>query len=553
MRGSAFTPEEVEHCWREALALWDMRVQLSPPAPHLPFHPEERGLSEPLAYIDLVKRQVFVNFELLVDLGARDSLTAVLAHEIGHHVRFPHTLGWDAELRVLEQRLLPGLKQSLTNLYFDLQVNEYVGRTHAPALCAVYQGFLRRPGSAPPSPLFCFYLALYEELWGLPPGHLVPAERLAPLEEAYPGTRAEARVFAQTFYSLSEPREQFLYFCATFIRYLDSLDNAGPTLPLGGDIPLPDEADLDAAVQSGGRWDDALAKAKERGWLTESQATREEDPLTTISRATNHLPGKGQGEVRRALVGRYYRRLVDAHVLRLPTAPTNPEPSLRTTPAEWEHGDDPSSIDWTLTVLSRGPLAAVSPLRRDLEVDVPPASEPGIPALELYLDTSGSMPNPQTQLNAMTLAAQVLSASALRKQGRVRAVVYSDGPPLESGWMYSEDTAREFLLQFIGGGTQFPIERLTESAQQTPDVLRVLISDSDFLSNMSAPGALKQLVEATRRSRLLVVFLALPDAQAARRVFAPALADRRFRLVTVAWMSDFGPMAAALSRALLET
>jgi hypothetical protein len=44
----------------------------------------------------------------------------------------------------------------------------------------------------------------------------------------------------------------------------------------------------------------------------------------------------------------------------------------------------------------------------------------------------------------------------------------------------------------------------------------------------------------------------LPDGNRAKQVLAPALAEPRFRLVVVTWLSDFGPAAAALSRALLE-
>jgi hypothetical protein len=508
--------------------------------------------NEPLAYIDLVRRQVFVNFELLSSMGAAESLTAVLAHEIGHHVRFPHTLGWDAELRALEQRLIPGLKQSLTNLFFDLQVNEVVGRTHAEALCAVYRGFLRVRPDVPVSPLFFFYLALYEELWARLPGDLVPEAQLGPMEEAFPGHRAEAKMFVQTFYALPDMRLQFLYFCATFIRFIDKPDGVGFVIPLAGDVPLPDEGDLDAAVHGGGRWEDALEEAKERGWLSGTHDTKDLDPLATIARVTEHLPGQGGGKLRRALVGRHYRRLVDQHVLKLPSAPSRPEPYLRTTPEAWEYGDDPSQIDWTLTVLSQGHLAAVAPLRRELEADVPPPSELGVPAVEIYLDTSGSMPNPQNQLNAMTLAAQVLSATALRKRATVRGIVYSDGKPAVSPWMYDEETARDFLLHYIGGGTMFPFHVLTELSQERPDALRVIISDTDFLSNVENVAHMKRLAEAVRRSRAVVAFLAAPDEHRVRQVLKPVLGDKRFRLVVVKWMSEFGPAAAALSEALLE-
>lgn len=549
-----FTPESIHQCWQQALALWDVRVQLSPPEPHVPFRPDAAHQNEPLAYIDLEKRQVFVHFELLEAMGAAGSLTAVLAHEIGHHARFPHTLGWDAELRVQEQRLLPGLKQSLTNLFYDLQVNEVVGRTHAEDLCEVYRGFqrVRKGRTAEVSPLFCFYLALYEELWGRPPGDLAPKAQLGLLEERYPGFRAEARMFAQTFWALPSPRLQFLYFCGTFIRYIDSPGDVTYLLPLGGDVSLPDVDDLDSALQSGGRWEDALDEAKERGWLDMPGASKDEGELDRIQRVTEHLPGAGSGKLRRALVGRHYRRLVDRHLLKLPTAPSQPEPYLRTTPQAWEYGDDPSAIDWTLTVLAKGHLAAAEPLRRELEADVPPPSELGVPSVEVYLDTSGSMPNPEQQLNAMTLAAQVLSASALRKKATVRGIVYSHVDPLVSPWMYDEETARDFLLHYIGGGTLFPFDVLETLSRERPDALRVIISDSDFLANVAAEGNMKLLVEAVRRSRALVAFLALPDDQRARKVLAPVLKERRFRLVVVKWLSDFGPAAAALSRALLE-
>lgn len=558
--GAAFTPEEVERCWREALALWDVHVELSPPQPHQPFHPDEAAADEPLAYIDLGRRQVFVHFDLLVRMGARDSLTAVLAHEIGHHVRFPHTLGWDAELRVLEQRLIPGLGQSLTNLFFDLQVNEFVGRTHAEALCEVYRGFLRTPHTRKdktadkggPSPLFSFYLALYEELWRREPGDLVPRDQLEQLEQAYPGFRAQARMFVQTFYALPDARLQFLYFCAAFIRFIDVPSDVRFFIPLGGDVSLPDEGDLDAAVQSGGRWEDALAEARAQGWLDDAHDTKEADPLDSIRRATEHLPGNGGGKLRRALVARYYRRLVDPYILKLPSTPSKPEPYLRTLPEAWEYGDDPSTIDWTLTVISQGPLAAVAPLRRELEADLPPPSDLGVPALEIYLDTSGSMPKPEQELNAMTLAAQVLAASALRKGATVRGIVYSSDNPLVSPWMYDEETARDFFLHYIGGGTWFPVEEMERMASERPDALRVIISDSDFLANMRTKDSLKRLAHAMSRSRRVVAFLALPDEGPARQVLAPLLASPRFRLATVQWMSDFGRAAAALADALLE-
>jgi hypothetical protein len=549
--GAALATPAVARAWADALALWDVSVSLSPP---VGLEGGERSPwpgDEPLAYIDLATRQVVVNLPLLDRLGAASSLTAVLAHEVGHHVRFPHSLALAASLVLLERRLVPGLRQSLTNLFFDLLVNEFVGRTRADELCRVYQGFVK--GKGPPDPLFCFYLAVYEELWGKPPGHLVPRPALATMSEAYPGWRAEARVFAQTFYSLPGVHLQFVYFCSRFVRYVPDPAALAYVIPLGHDVPAPDEDALDAAVRGFGadEAEEALREAKERGLLDASglEPEAENDPLVSIDAITRHLPGSQAAAFKQALVSRHYKRLVDEHLIEPPPATAAPEPSLPTVTEDWEWGDNPRSIDWTATVLARGPLGPAAPLRRDLEPEEPSPGARSFPAVEIYLDTSGSMPDPATALNAMTLAAQVLAASALRRQGVVRGIVYSYGTPLVSEWMYDEERARLFLLQYAGGGTDYPFPVLKASARDRADVVRVVISDADFLANVQGPGAMDTLAYAVDRSRLVVAFLAV-DPKWASPVLAPVLSAPKFRLVPVGSLSDFGRAAADLARAL---
>jgi hypothetical protein len=159
------------------------------------------------------------------------------------------------------------------------------------------------------------------------------------------------------------------------------------------------------------------------------------------------------------------------------------------------------------------------------------------------------MPNPAHSLNAMTLAAQILAASALRKEGVVRGVVYSAGKPLLSDWMYDEERARLFLLHYAGGGTEYPFDVLKASARERADVVRVIVSDSDFLANVQGAGALDALRYAVDKSTLVVAFLAADPARA-RGTLAALLDAPKFRLVTVASLADFGGAAASLADAL---
>jgi hypothetical protein len=545
---------EVAAAWRDALAVWQMRVELSPPEPFQPSGgagwPDHAPKDEPLAYLDMKARQVVVNLPLLVAIGARGSLTAVLAHEVGHHVRHPHTLGLAAELELLEKRLLPGQKGSLLNLFFDLLVNEHVGRTRARELADVYRGFVGRDG--PPGPLFWFYLAVYEELWGEGAGPLVPEGSEAAAEAAFPGCRAEARLFAQTFYALPDVFLQLVYFCSVFSRYATGAGGSAG-VPLAGDVPAPDVDDYDGAVQGSPRAERALAEARARGWIKEgSEPATAPAPLAAIQQAASGRPGSEQQSFVQTLVARFYKRLVDRHLIALPATAPPPDPLLPTTLAEWEVGDDARAIDWTASLLAGAALAPARPLRRELEAEAPAEAVTGAVALEIYLDTSGSMPSPETALNAMTLAAQILSASALRKRGKVRGVVYSMDAVL-SEWMYDEEAARQFFLLYNGGGTRFPFATLARLAGERADVIRVVISDADFLDNLSrTEGAFVQLGGALAATRRLVVLLALSSSwqKQVAAAFGALLADARLRVVLVEDLNDFGRVAADLARAL---
>lgn len=553
---------QIALAWRDALRLWDAEVNLSAPEAWSKKGQGAWGGDEPLAYIDLVRRQVVVNYPQLEKVGAAQSLTAVYAHELGHHLHFPHTLGLAAQLELLQRQILPASTQSLTNLFFDLQVNEVVGRTRAEELCAVYRGFAREAQEAM-SPLFAYYLAVYEELWGRKPGELMNPQTVAQMDEKFSGWRGDARMFAQTFYALTDTYLQFVYFCSRFIRYLPEPGQSAKGMPFAGDLPRPDLDDYAGALEGSSAIDRALEDALERGWIDQAQSQDGSDPLQKLNRLAG-MPGSAVIPFRQALVARIYARLVERNLVKLPaTAREAPEPYLPTTTVDWEPGESLRAIDWTQSVIARGALAAVAPLRRELEPEPPSEDTLAGVAVEIYLDTSGSMPAPDTAVNVMTLAAQILSASAIRSGGRVKGIIYSSGFE-QSEWMLSEEVAREYLLRYSGGGTQFPFPTLVENARTRPDVLRVVISDGDFLYNLGTPPqrlrAKKQVAaydpqelfaEGITRSRLFVALLSLQDCylDEATKQLGPAKKLPSFRLERVTDPAQLPQAAAKLAHA----
>lgn len=534
-----------EDAWTRALAVWDVAIELSRP---MAWVPAEDRPDEPLAYIDMHARQVVVSYAYLDRIGASDSLPAVLAHEIGHHIRFPHTLGFAAALEILQRRLVPWYRPSLTNLFFDLQVNEVVGRTMAGQLQAVYAGFVRDAGTV--DPLFATYLAVYEELWGLDPGALLQGAVPRDMEARFPAWRSSARLFAQTFWSLPDPILQFVYFCSVFQRYLPDDAERAPCGPMGQDATLPDVDDYAGAMRGNPLVDRAIERAIAEGWV-ERGSVGTVDPMTAVDQITAGRPGSERVKFRRALTGRIYRQLVEEHLIEIPPEPggKEPDPYIPSTTEAWSWGDAANRIDWTASVLASGALAAAMPLQRTLLPGEPDEVVRGVPSIEIYLDTSGSMPDPQRAVNAMTLAAQILATATIRQGGLVRAIVYSSGPPLVSDWMRNEEIARDFLLNYSGGGTDYPFALLAASVAEKPDAVRVVVTDSDFLYNYQyGDGALDRVLPTCRR---FVALLALPGGSAsAEETLKGPLSQPRFRLVAVRSLADFGAAAAALARGL---
>ena len=369
----------------------------------------------------------------------------------------------------------------------------------------------------------------------------------------FAGCRAEARMFAQTFYALPDIYLQFVYFASVFLRYLDADGKDGSRGPLGADVPSPDVDDYGGAIYGSPQVERALAEARERGWIEEGrEPAAAADPLAAIGQITAGRPGSEQKAFREALVARHYKRLVDQHTIDLPATAPPPDRFLPTTLTDWNTGDDPRQIDWTASVLTSGAMAAVRPLRRDLEPEPPDEGTVGAVAVEIYLDTSGSMPNPQAALNTMTLAAQILSASALRAGGKVRGIIYSTDAVV-SEWMYDEEAARRFFLFYAGGGTRFPFATLARLTDERKDAIRVVISDADFLHNLGhEPGAREHLSRGIAGSRRFVALLALAASWHKNVVeaFGSLLAMPALRVVYVESTGELGRVAGDLARAL---
>lgn len=309
---------------------------------------------------------------------------------------------------------------------------------------------------------------------------------------------------------------------------------------MSNDYPGPDPSHVvDAAVNPAGPVKDII----------EQQTKAPYDPLDALQKAKDR--GQIPPTVWMRAVASVYARLAEPYVVEPPPVRRQaPAPFLPGPTEDWDWGDDPSEIDWTATVLARGPLAPVMPLKRERLVDEPEPEQMAYPSCEIYVDTSGSMPNPAVAVNAMTLAAVVLATSCTRFQGDVRGIIYSSErpPPIVSPWTRSEEKAQQAVMPYLGGGTIFPFELMVALSKEkgpAKDAFRVVISDRDFLYNVRGddPG-FRHLQEAARRSRRIVLLLAANDREV-KRVLGPLYTDPKFLILTV---DNYGALKDAASK-----
>ncbi len=418
---------ELHRCWPLAQAHWSRFLLLSDPG--------EDSTQPSVAQIDLRSRQVTVNTEMILEKDLGDTLEAILAHEVGHHVRFPATMQTLARLRLLERSLVPFDDYSLINHFTDLMINERLGHSLRGSLMKVYRAFTSEPafhgeGHWKHDPAFLFYLAIYEELWELECGALMgPAE--SAFSAMFPAYRAEARILSGNLFALGpNVYTQFLYFLSVMIRYITPPDEDQPKashpMQCGRGEPTPDEW-AEAVTPSAAELE-AIRRALQEDWFEKDQAER----IGQNNRAENRiagLPGSGTDDATAVpeIMAAYYRQQAEHYLLRPPPQRRLGELQVPTTLEEWELGDPTRDIDWMATLMLRGrELGGAMPLKR-----VKVAEEEGLeapfwqPRMEIYLDVSGSMPNPCVAINAMTLAALILATGTVRAGGWVRALLYS--------------------------------------------------------------------------------------------------------------------------------
>lgn len=510
--------------WPDALATWSPFTRLRPPTWCLTVEDEERaGLTGSFAMIRLVDQSVVVSLRQVALRGLRRFPTEVLAHEIGHHILCPADLGDNARLLARVRRSLPTVEHHaplVANLFADLLINDRLQRRRGLDVAGVYRALA---GPEPATGLWAMYLRTYEILWSLGRGTLTAGagagherdqrdmrdqrdqrdERAAHIEADAVLAARLVRTFARDWlrgagsfaalclpHLLDDEGQAGLEASRIWqdavsagaggmpdgLTELDADEAAGavhpaldPALNGSGADPPPDDGDARAAADGG---------AQARGQY------REPFEYGQILRAT------GLDLTDHEVACRYYRERAAAHLIPFPVRRMPPvgEP-LPEGVETWDVGAPLADIDWTETVLRGSVIPGVTTVQRvwGTSHGVEPEEIPL--DLDLYVDSSGSMPDPQVQVSHLALAGAIVALSALRAGGRVQATLWSGTRQFTStsGFVRDERAVLSVLTGHFGGGTAFPIHVLrdTYARRSTTDrPAHVLVVSDDGVTTM---------------------------------------------------------------------
>jgi len=462
---------------------------------------------------------VLVNLPLVAERGLGEFPMQILAHEIGHHVLAPSTLL--DHFRILGQvrRGLPTLEArapDIANIWTDLLVNDHLHRILGLGMDGPYRRMRSEKGL-----VWNLYMRVLEKLWELRPGELSA-------KEAVPGSLAETfeadawlasrtvRVYATEsvrgagrFAALMLPwvqreKEEFLEKLREWMDMAKAGQGCAPPAGLVLDEEeLPVHPSMDARVTGGEEpGEDAHAQggaAHGAGGTGQSHSPWEYGELLRL--------GGIEIDPKAAAV-RFYREKALANLVACPSVelPAAPDP-LPEGLDPWEAGDPVDTLDVLQSVMVSPVLVpGVTTVSRHW------GEQPGTRRalqpldLDLYIDSSGSMPDPARFMSWPALAAAMVSISVLRRGGRVQATLWSDkGQCLRTpGFLRDEDQILGVICSHFGGGTTFPLHALRDTWKDassrkahilhiSDDGLSSLFDDSDEQGNAGWDLARKAL------------------------------------------------------------
>lgn len=502
--------------WPAALAAWSRFVKLQEPRfLDSPRALAREGMSGSFAAIRLLDHAIMIDVAEARRQHLEPFGREILAHEIGHHVLTPGDIHDNARLLARIRRGLPTQEHAapmISNLYEDLLINDRLHRQASIDILGVWKHLVAQSSSTsgPPSRLWTLYMRIYEVVWSLPASSLARG-KITPALDVDAGLGARLlRSYASDWmrgggrfamlclpYLIEDEEKQKEKQKAARLIWLDTQDAGRGGVPDG--LVEIDAEEIDGAIHP--------AEDPELSGVAGARPKKSASTSNAPQDVAHNAGASGQarepfeyGEILRAaglemsdhdIAVRYYRERARPHLIRFPVrkTPASSEPLIEGT-APWESGEPLEDIDWLHSLIqSPHVIPGLTTVQRSFGEQPSREAKPEPVDLDLYVDCSGSMPNPQQQTSFITLAGAIVVLSALRAGSRVKATLWSGKNDFQTNGSFSRDEAEvmRILTGYIGGATAFPIHLLREtfaSRSTSERAVHILILSDDGVTTL---------------------------------------------------------------------
>lgn len=490
--------------WPDSLAQWSRFTRLRSPSLCLTDkEAQQLGLFDSFAMIRLHDQSVVVNLNEVVMLGLEDYAVEILAHEIGHHILAPASLTDHGRLIARMRWALPTVEHNapmVANLYTDLLINNRLQRSEGLRLADVYRkmGVNKDAGA-----VWTIYMRIYEILWHLNKGSLGG-------NTTDDGMEGDALLGAKLIRSYAlEWLDGAGRFAALMLMYFLEDKKTTDILNSWFDTKQAAEGGEPAGLTSeeSGEREGAIHPSMdpELGDIEDRQYDEKTEPQTAEQDKQPSSKGQARepyqyGEILRAaglelsdndIAVRYYRERAQPYLIKFPSRilPQSIDP-LPEGLDPWDIGHPMDTIDWFQSLLqSPQVIPGMTTVQRLWGTSEGNSPEREPVDLDLYVDSSGSMANPQILISYPALAGAIICLSALRAGAHVKATLWSGKNQYKStkGFIRHEIEILNILTGYIGGGTAFPIHILRET-YTTRNVhdrpVHIMVISDDGVSSM---------------------------------------------------------------------
>ncbi|MBI5398991.1 hypothetical protein HZB07_00040 [Candidatus Saganbacteria bacterium] len=406
----------------------------------------------------------------------------LMGHEIGHHKVIPYDykrslLIQEAVAKETGDRARAG---HLANLYEDLIINLLLAENNGLPIEALYQKITGK--NQENSPLWQIYMRVYEKLLNV---QILPREKTVSFLKVFKGTKsieipAEMEADAEAVVQLIRESRPSNYIekcretARIFNKYMNDQDLANPT-------PLDGEVKPSSPSEQPGR--KAAAQKEAQGLAKRQKGEAGEGQIRGIKEYQGIMTANDLAENATEAAVMYYLDLAREHSVKFPLYPRTSGEEVIEGVDIWDPGEhDVSELDMAISLQMGHQIPGLTTMRRTRTEGHDIKAHFDAPNLVVYIDASGSRPNPQNSLSYPVLGAAIWMQSAINSGASVRVVAFDSRQKFRamSGFTRDINEAVRHALSYSPSAPQttFPLEDLRdtfENEEFTKDPLRLVV------------------------------------------------------------------------------